>query len=112
MPTAKFTDAAVYSCAARNKVGEASFNVELKVVGKKVKKIHLKHTISMNLKAFFVYIKDKDSFVPPQFIEHLREIIIPEGKDAVLSCTAIGTPLTALIWEKDGKQLTPDKEFR
>ena len=30
---AKFDDAGVYSCVARNKAGEASFSVELKVVG-------------------------------------------------------------------------------
>jgi hypothetical protein len=30
---AMFPDAGVYSCVARNKVGEASFSVELKVVG-------------------------------------------------------------------------------
>jgi len=31
---AYFADAGQYSCVARNKVGEASFKVELKVVGK------------------------------------------------------------------------------
>ena len=36
LPAATFDDAAVYSCVATNKVGEASFNVELKVVGMKM----------------------------------------------------------------------------
>jgi hypothetical protein len=87
IPSVKFDDAAVYTCVASNKVGEASFQVALKVV-------------------------DKDSFKPPYFIEHLRNLVIPEGKDAVLSCTAAGTPVPSLIWEKDGFVLTPDKEFR
>lgn len=30
---ATFADSGTYSCVARNKVGEASFSVELKVVG-------------------------------------------------------------------------------
>ena len=30
---ASFPDSGTYSCVARNKVGEASFSVELKVVG-------------------------------------------------------------------------------
>ena len=34
LPTVAFDDAAVYSCVATNKVGEASFEVQLKVVGK------------------------------------------------------------------------------
>jgi hypothetical protein len=34
LPSVTFDDAAVYSCVATNKVGEASFNVQLKVVGK------------------------------------------------------------------------------
>lgn len=84
---AGFEDAGVYTCVARNKAGEASFDVELKVV-------------------------DKDALIAPVFIEHLHNITIPEGKEAVLSCTCSGTPLPSISWEKDGKPLTADKEYR
>jgi hypothetical protein len=84
---ADFPDTGVYSCVARNKVGEASFSVNLKVV-------------------------DKDALIAPYFIEHLHNIVIPEGKDTTLSCTCSGTPLPSISWEKDGKPLTPDREYR
>lgn len=38
--------------------------------------------------------------------------MIPEGKDAMLSCTCSGTPLPTVTWHKEGKVLTPDKEYR
>ena len=84
---ASFPDSGTYSCVARNKVGEASFSVDLKVV-------------------------DKDALIAPTFIEHLRNLIIPEGKDSILSCTCSGTPMPTVTWHKDGKVLTPDKEYR
>lgn len=60
----------------------------------------------------FLYFKDKDALIAPYFIEHLNNLVIPEGKDSVLSCTCSGTPVPALTWQKDGKVLTPDKEYR
>lgn len=87
LPCATQEDVGAYSCVARNKLGEASFTVALKVA-------------------------DKDAFVAPNFIEHLANLVIPEGKNAVLSCTCSGIPLPTVKWEKDGAELTPDKEFR
>jgi titin len=84
---ASFADAGVYTCVARNKVGEASFDVEVSVV-------------------------DKDAHIAPFFIEHLRNVIIPEGKDTVLSCTCSGTPQPNISWEKDGRPLVPDMNYR
>ena len=83
----EFSDAGTYSCVARNKAGEASFDVELSVV-------------------------DKDAFKAPIFIEHLANLIIPEGKDAILNCTCSGIPIPSVTWQKDNKTLTPDKEYR
>ena len=84
---AAFPDAGTYTCVARNKVGEASFDVQLKVV-------------------------DKDAFKAPIFIEHLANLVIPEGKDAILNCTCSGIPMPTVSWMKDGQPLTPDKEYR
>ncbi|RNA22004.1 titin-like [Brachionus plicatilis] len=84
---ASFPDTGTYKCVARNKVGEASFTVDLKVV-------------------------DKDALIAPYFIEHLNNIVIPEGKDTSLSCTCSGTPVPTLTWQKDAKVLTPDQEYR
>jgi hypothetical protein len=50
--------------------------------------------------------------IAPTFIEHLHNLIIPEGKDEILSCTCSGTPVPTVTWQKDGKVLTPDKEYR
>ncbi len=84
---ASFADAGVYTCVARNKVGEASFDVEVRVV-------------------------NKDAHIAPFFIEHLRNVVIPEGKDTVLSCTCSGTPQPTISWEKDGHPLVPDRNYR
>lgn len=83
---AGFPDTGTYSCVARNKVGEASFSIELKVV-------------------------DKDAHIAPYFIEHLKNVIIPEGKDAVLSATCSGKPLPTVSWQKNDKPLD-EKEYR
>ena len=88
IPVANFGDSGIYSCVARNKAGEASFNVEVKVV-------------------------DKDAMVAPFFIEHLKNAqFIPEGQDAILSCTCSGTPVPTVTWQKDVQTLTPDVEYR
>lgn len=88
IPTARFGDSGIYSCVARNKAGEASFNVEIKVV-------------------------DKDAMIAPFFIEHLKNSqFIPEGQDAILSCTCSGTPIPTIVWQKDVQELTPDVEYR
>lgn len=42
----------------------------------------------------------------------MQNLVIPEGKDAVLSCTCSGTPLPTVTWHKEGRVLTPDKEYR
>lgn len=87
IPSAGRADADTYSCVARNKAGEASFSLDLKIA-------------------------DKDAFIAPYFIEHLTNMTINEGKDAVLSSTCCGTPVPSITWRKDDAILTPDKEFR
>ena len=87
IPSASFPDSGTYSCVARNKVGEASFSVQLKVV-------------------------DKDALIAPTFIEHLHNLVIPEGKDAVLSCTCNGTPVPTVSWIKDDRPLSPEGPYR
>ena len=83
---AGFPDEGVYSCVARNKVGEASFSVKLKVV-------------------------DKDAHIAPYFIEHLKNVVIPEGKDTVLSATCSGKPLPTVSWKK-GEKPVDEAEYR
>jgi hypothetical protein len=116
LPAGSKADSGIYSCVARNRAGEASFSVQLKVSGKNNGQVANKCSKNENL--FFpilpehLFFTDKDSFKPPYFIEHLANLVIPEGKDAVLSCACTGTPSPYLTWEKDGYTLTPDKEFR
>ena len=80
---AQRVDEGAYTCVARNKVGEASFTVNLKLL-------------------------DKGALAAPRFVEHLvNETTIPEGQSHALTCTSAGRPAPLMTWTKDDKPLVP-----
>ncbi|XP_077437499.1 myopalladin [Vanacampus margaritifer] len=69
-------DAGSYTCIASNKAGQCSFSLELKVVEKE-----MKH--------------------PPQFVEKLQNMGIPEGSPVRMECRVLGMPHPVIFWKKD-----------
>ncbi|XP_035212215.1 LOW QUALITY PROTEIN: titin-like, partial [Stegodyphus dumicola] len=74
------TDAGTYTCVAKNKSGEASFNVNLHVI-------------------------EKEQIVAPKFVERFQSLHVREGEPVTLHCRAIGTPIPNITWQKDGVQI-------
>ncbi|KAM7385903.1 hypothetical protein PAMP_001947 [Pampus punctatissimus] len=77
-------DAGTYTCIASNKAGQSSFSLELKVVEKE-----MKH--------------------PPQFVEKLQNMGIPEGTPVRLECRVVGMPPPAIFWKKDNDSIPKTK---
>uniref|UniRef100_A0A3B3YB17 Ig-like domain-containing protein n=1 Tax=Poecilia mexicana TaxID=48701 RepID=A0A3B3YB17_9TELE len=77
-------DAGTYTCIASNKAGQSSFSLELKVVEKE-----MKH--------------------PPQFVEKLQNMGIPEGAPVRLECRVAGMPPPAIFWKKDNETISKTK---
>ncbi|XP_062257600.1 myopalladin isoform X2 [Platichthys flesus] len=69
-------DGGTYTCIANNKAGQSSFSLELKVVEKETKH-------------------------PPQFVEKLQNMGIPQGTPVRLECRVVGMPPPAIFWKKD-----------
>ncbi|XP_047458113.1 myopalladin isoform X4 [Mugil cephalus] len=78
-------DAGTYTCIASNKAGQSSFSLELKVVEKE-----MKH--------------------PPQFLEKLQNMGIPEGTPVRLECRVVGMPAPAIYWKKDNETIPKAKD--
>ncbi|KAM9345165.1 myopalladin isoform 2-T2 [Symphorus nematophorus] len=78
-------DAGTYTCIASNKAGQSSFSLELKVVEKE-----MKH--------------------PPQFLEKLQNMGIPEGTPVRLECRVVGMPPPAIFWKKDNDTIPRTKD--
>ncbi|GFY64285.1 titin [Trichonephila inaurata madagascariensis] len=78
--TTSRTDAGTYTCVAKNKSGEVSFNVNLHVI-------------------------EKEQVVAPKFVERFQSQHVREGEPVTLHCRAIGTPIPNITWQKDGVQL-------
>ncbi|XP_037533776.1 myopalladin [Nematolebias whitei] len=78
-------DAGTYTCIASNKAGQSSFNLELKVVEKEMKQ-------------------------PPQFVEKLQNMGIPEGIPIRLECRVAGTPPPLIFWKKDNETISKTKD--
>ncbi|XP_074502851.1 myopalladin isoform X1 [Sebastes fasciatus] len=78
-------DAGTYTCIASNKAGQSSFSLELKVVEKE-----MKH--------------------PPQFIEKLQNMGIPDGTPVRLECRVVGMPPPAIFWKKDNDTIPRTKD--
>ncbi|XP_034041079.1 myopalladin-like [Thalassophryne amazonica] len=79
------SDGGMYTCIASNKAGQSSFSLELKVVEKE-----MKH--------------------PPQFVEKLQNMGIPEGSPVRLECRVVGLPSPAIFWKKDNDTIPRTKE--
>ncbi|XP_054654851.1 myopalladin isoform X2 [Dunckerocampus dactyliophorus] len=77
-------DAGTYTCIASNKAGQSSFSLELKVVEKE-----MKH--------------------PPQFVEKLQNMGIPEGTPVRLECRVMGMPHPVIFWKKDNDTIPRTK---
>ncbi|XP_059179876.1 myopalladin [Centropristis striata] len=78
-------DAGTYTCIASNKAGQSSFSLELKVVEKE-----MKH--------------------PPQFLEKLQNMGIPEGTPVRLECRVVGMPPPVIFWKKDNDTIPRNKD--
>ncbi|XP_034464799.1 myopalladin isoform X4 [Hippoglossus hippoglossus] len=69
-------DGGTYTCIASNKAGQSSFSLELNVV-------------------------EKETKLPPQFVEKLQNMGIPQGTPVRLDCRVVGMPPPAIFWKKD-----------
>nr|XP_033469224.1 myopalladin isoform X2 [Epinephelus lanceolatus] len=78
-------DAGTYTCIASNKAGQSSFSLELKVVEKE-----MKH--------------------PPEFVEKLQNMGIPEGTPVRLECRVVGMPPPAIFWKKDNDTIPKTRD--
>ncbi|XP_068582427.1 myopalladin isoform X2 [Cebidichthys violaceus] len=78
-------DAGTYTCIASNKAGQSSFSLELKVVEKE-----MKH--------------------PPQFVEKLQNMGIPNGTPVRLECRVMGMPPPVIFWKKDNDTIPKTKD--
>lgn len=74
---ASVSDTGVIQCVARNKGGEASFQVRLSVI-------------------------EREQVVAPKFVERFTTIHVKEGEPVSLCARAVGTPIPKLTWQKDG----------
>ncbi|XP_044071265.1 myopalladin isoform X2 [Siniperca chuatsi] len=81
----KQNDAGTYTCIASNKAGQSSFSLELKVVEKA-----MKH--------------------PPQFLEKLQNMGIPDGTPVRLECRVVGMPPPVIFWKKDNDTIPKTKD--
>ncbi|XP_063731710.1 myopalladin isoform X2 [Eleginops maclovinus] len=77
-------DAGTYTCIASNKAGQSSFSLELKVVEKE-----MKH--------------------PPEFVEKLQNMGIPDGTPVRLECRVVGMPPPLIFWKKDNETIPRTK---
>ncbi|XP_043912305.1 myopalladin isoform X5 [Protopterus annectens] len=78
-------DAGTYTCIATNKAGQSSFNLELTVAAKEVKKA-------------------------PIFLEKLQNTGIPEGHAVRLECRVVGMPPPVIYWKKDNDTISAHRE--
>ena len=80
---AGLSDSGVIQCVARNKGGEASFQVRLSVI-------------------------EREQVVAPKFVERFTTIHVKEGEPVSLNARAIGTPIPKLTWQKDSVPIGPE----
>uniref|UniRef100_A0A3Q0R6U1 Myopalladin n=1 Tax=Amphilophus citrinellus TaxID=61819 RepID=A0A3Q0R6U1_AMPCI len=78
-------DGGTYTCIASNKAGQSSFSLELQVV-------------------------EKERKHPPQFVEKLQNMGIPEGAPVRLECRVVGMPPPLIFWKKDNDSIPRTKD--
>lgn len=59
-----------------------------------------------------LFLLEPGAKIPPYFIELLYDIVVIEGQDTQLDACAEGFPEPQVAWEKDGRPLTPNKEYK
>ncbi|KAK2708337.1 titin-like [Artemia franciscana] len=74
-------DTGIITCAAKNKGGKTSFQINLNVI-------------------------EKEQLVAPKFVERFQTILEP----VTLSARAVGTPIPKLTWQKDGVLIQTGQE--
>lgn len=47
---------------------------------------------------------------PPQFVEKLQNMGIPEGTPVRLECRVLGVPAPVIYWKKDNETITKPKD--
>ena len=94
-----------YTCVAKNKFGEAPFTVHVNVVGKLCFRF-------VCIGIIRIILLDRGAHIAPYFIEQLYNVVIFEGQDTPLDASAEGFPQPFVAWEKEGKPLTPNKEYK
>lgn len=48
----------------------------------------------------------------PKFIDRMQNYTVREGHPVTLTCQATGVPTPMMSWQKEGKMLTPNKEYK
>uniref|UniRef100_T1J5H7 Ig-like domain-containing protein n=1 Tax=Strigamia maritima TaxID=126957 RepID=T1J5H7_STRMM len=80
-------DAGTYTCIARNRGGEASFQVKLTVI-------------------------EREQVISPKFVERFQTMHVREGEPVTLHCRAVGAPTPRIAWQKDGVQIHSTTDCR
>lgn len=104
-------DAGTYTCIASNKAGQSSFSLELKVVGKNW--VIKRPAFVPCFEAAYFEINsssEKEMKYPPQFLEKLQNMGIPEGTPVRLECRVVGMPSPVIFWKKDNDSVPNTKE--
>lgn len=104
-------DSGTYTCIASNKAGQSSFSLELRVVGKK--EVVPCCVLCLAYEATFIQITstpEKEMKYPPQFLEKLQNMGIPEGTPVRLECRVVGMPSPVIFWKKDNDSIPNTKE--
>lgn len=58
----------------------------------------------------FYLCSEKEKKHPPQFIEKLQNMGIPEGTPVRLECRVVGMPAPIIFWKKDNETIPKTKD--
>lgn len=78
-------DAGRLTCIAKNKTGDAQFDLIINVI-------------------------EKEQVVAPKFVERFSTISVKEGEPVSLSARAVGNPIPQVSWQKDGVAVMPGRD--
>ncbi|CAG5126017.1 unnamed protein product, partial [Candidula unifasciata] len=74
-------DAGTYTCVAKNRGGEDTFTVTVRIL-------------------------EREQMQPPRFIDRMQNYTVVEGHPVTLRCVATGVPTPMMSWQKDGHMLS------